>query len=167
MTHSSPAFRTGLGHDLHRLVDGCVLVLGGVEIPAPVGFDTHSDGDVLCHALIDALAGAMALGDLGTHYPENDEETQDARSLDLVREFADVVASAGYEVANVDTFVMLGTVRLRPHIEQMRENLADALRIEVSQVSVKARSNDGLGDEGLGRACGAWASVLICPTDRW
>lgn len=163
MTPGSPAFRTGIGHDVHRLVPGHVLVLGGVEIPAGVGFDTHSDGDVLSHALIDALAGAMALGDLGTHFPEDDEQTDDARSLDLVHEFAQVVADAGYVVANVDCFVVLGTVRLRPHIEAMRENLAGALGLHLTRVSVKARSNDGLGPEGEGVACGAWANVLVCP----
>lgn len=166
MTHGSPAFRTGIGHDVHRLVNGHVLVLGGVEISAGVGFRTHSDGDVLCHALIDALAGAMALGDLGTHFPEDDEETADACSLGLVKEFAEVISEAGYVVANVDCFIVLGTVRLRPHIEAMRENLAGALRIDLSQVSVKARSNDGLGFEGEGAACGAWANVLVCPAAR-
>lgn len=156
-------FRTGLGHDIHRLFPGRQLVLGGVSVPAEVGFDTHSDGDVLCHALIDALAGAIADGDLGTHYPEDDPDSEDARSLDFVREFAAYVRGAGYEIANVDAFVVLGPVKLRPHIEGMRTNLADALGVELAQVSVKARSNDGLGPEGEGAACGAWASVLVYP----
>ena len=91
-------FRTGLGHDIHRLVPGKDLVLGGVAIPADVGFDTHSDGDVLSHALIDALAGAIADGDLGTHFPEDDPEAEDARSLDFVREFAGHVQAAGFSV---------------------------------------------------------------------
>ncbi len=156
-------FRTGLGHDIHRLFPGRQLVLGGVSVPADVGFDTHSDGDVLCHALIDALAGAIADGDLGTHYPEDDPDSEDARSLDFVREFAAYVRGAGYEIANVDAFVVLGPVKLRPHIEGMRTNLADALGVELAQVSVKARSNDGLGPEGEGAACGAWASVLVYP----
>lgn len=156
-------FRTGLGHDIHRLSPGGELVLGGVAVPAEVGFDTHSDGDVLCHAVIDALAGAIADGDLGTHYPEDNPDTQDARSLDFVREFAAYVGRAGYTIANVDAFVVLGPVKLRPHIEGMRANLAEALGLELAQVSVKARSNDGLGPEGEGDACGAWASVLVCP----
>lgn len=156
-------FRTGLGHDIHRLSPGGELVLGGVAVPADVGFDTHSDGDVLCHAVIDALAGAIADGDLGTHFPEDDPETQDARSLDFVREFAAYVRAAGYAIANLDAFVVLGPVKLRPHIDGMRANLADALGLELAQVSVKARSNDGLGPEGEGSACGAWASVLVYP----
>lgn len=153
--------RTGIGHDIHRLFPGKALVLGGAHVPADVGFDTHSDGDVLCHALIDALAGAMADGDLGTHFPEDDPAAQDARSLEFVRTFAAHVRGSGYEIVNVDSFVVLGPVKLRPHIEAMRANLADALGVDVAQVSVKARSNDGLGPEGEGTACGAWVSVLI------
>ena len=156
-----PPFRVGTGHDVHRLTEGRPLVLGGVQIPSVVGFDTHSDGDVLSHALVDALAGAIADGDLGTHFPEDDPEAEDARSLDFVRHLVALVRAAGYQIANVDSFVVLGTTRLRPHLDGMRRNLADALEVDFTQVSVKARSNDGLGDEGAGRACAAWATVLI------
>jgi 2-C-methyl-D-erythritol 2,4-cyclodiphosphate synthase len=156
-----PPFRVGSGHDVHRLVQGGVLVLGGVQVPSTVGFDTHSDGDVLSHALVDALAGAIADGDLGTHFPEDDPDAQDARSLDFVRHLVGLVRTAGYEVANVDCFVVLGTVKLQAHLAGMRRNLADVLGVDITQVSVKARSNDGLADEGEGRACGAWATVLI------
>jgi 2-C-methyl-D-erythritol 2,4-cyclodiphosphate synthase len=158
------SFRTGLGHDVHRLFPDHPLVLGGVEVPSPAGFDTHSDGDVLSHALVDALAGAIADGDLGTHFPENDPDAVDARSLDFVAQFAGNVAEAGYTVANVDAFVVLGTVKLRPHIEAMRANLAEALGVDLDRVSVKARSNDGLGPEGEGQACAAWVNVLVYPT---
>jgi 2-C-methyl-D-erythritol 2,4-cyclodiphosphate synthase len=132
-------------------------------VSTEVGFNTHSDGDVLSHALIDALAGAIADGDLGTHYPENDPEAEDARSLDFVVEFGQYVRQAGYEIENIDAFVVLGTVRLRPHIEAMRQNVAEALGLELPKVSVKARSNDGLGPEGEGTACAAWVSVLVYP----
>ena len=142
---------------------GYPLVLGGVEIPSDVGFNTHSDGDVLCHALVDALAGAISHGDLGTHFPEENDEDQDARSLRFVEEFAGYLAQAGYRIGNVDCFVVLGTVRLRPHIESIRRNLAKALDIDLECVSVKARSNDGLGPEGEGTACSAWANVLVDP----
>lgn len=138
-------------------------MLGGVEITTDVGFDTHSDGDVLCHALVDALAGAIADGDLGTHYPEDDPDAADARSLDFVEEFAGYVKQAGYAVGNVDCFIVLGTVRVRPHIDVMRQNLAKAIGVELDRVSVKARSNDGLGPEGEGTACAAWVSVLVYP----
>jgi 2-C-methyl-D-erythritol 2,4-cyclodiphosphate synthase len=163
MPDHTPAHRTGLGHDIHRLVPGKPLILGGVDISSGVGFDTHSDGDVLCHALIDALAGAIADGDLGTHFPENDPDAQDARSLGFVEQFAGHVASAGYAVANVDCFVVLGTIRLRPHVAAMRANIAAALGIDLERVSIKARSNDGIGPEGEGTACGAWANVLVYP----
>lgn len=164
MSTPAPPFRLGLGHDVHRLVPGRPLVLGGVEITTDVGFDTHSDGDVLCHALIDALAGAIADGDLGTHFPEDDPNAADARSLGFLEEFAAHVVESGYAIANVDCFVVLGTVRLRPHVDAMRQNIAEALGIELQRVSVKARSNDGIGPEGEGTACGAWANVLIYPT---
>lgn len=163
MADQSPPFRTGLGHDIHRLVPGKPLVLAGVHIESDVGFDTHSDGDVVSHALVDALAGAIADGDLGTHFPEDDPDAEDARSLDFVDQFAAHVAAAGYAIANVDCFVVLGTIRLRPHIQGMRSNLAAALGIDVGRVSVKARSNDGIGPEGEGTACAAWASVVVYP----
>jgi 2-C-methyl-D-erythritol 2,4-cyclodiphosphate synthase len=158
------SYRTGLGHDIHRLIPGRPLVLGGVHVGAERGFDTHSDGDVLSHAIVDALAGAIADGDLGTHFPENDPDAQEARSLDFVASFAAHVRSAGFTISNVDAFVVLGPIKLRPHIEKMRENVAGALGIPLEQVSVKARSNDGLGPEGEGLACSAWASVLVHPT---
>ena len=159
-----PEYRTGLGHDIHRLVPGTALVLGGLTIPSPFGFDTHSDGDVLCHALIYALAGAIADGDLGTHFPEDDPAAADARSLDFVEQFAGHLRAGGWTISNVDAFVVLGTTRLRPHLGQMRANIAVALSIEESRVSIKARSNDGIGPEGEGTACAAWANVLVYPT---
>jgi 2-C-methyl-D-erythritol 2,4-cyclodiphosphate synthase len=158
-----PPFRVGTGHDIHRLMEGYALVLGGVQVPSRVGFNTHSDGDVLSHALVDALAGAIGDGDLGTHFPQDDPDTENARSLEFVAEFARHVRAAGYETANVDCFVVLGTTKLRPHLDGMRRNLAEALDVDIQQVSVKARSNDGLGEEGQGRACAAWATVLVYP----
>jgi 2-C-methyl-D-erythritol 2,4-cyclodiphosphate synthase len=136
-------------------------VLGGVPVPADHGFDTHSDGDVLSHAVIDALAGALADGDLGTHFPEDDPAADDARSLDFVVEFLATVRGHGYRVSSLDSFVVLGTVRLRPHLDQMRDNLAAALQMPPDRVSVKARSNDGIGLEGTGQAVSATAVVLI------
>ena len=136
-------------------------MLGGVPVPADHGFDTHSDGDVLSHAVIDALAGALADGDLGTHFPEDDPAADDARSLDFVVEFLATVRGHGYRVSSLDSFVVLGTVRLRPHLDQMRDNLAAALQMPPDRVSVKARSNDGIGLEGTGQAVSATAVVLI------
>lgn len=158
--------RIGAGHDIHGLFPGEPLVLGGVTIPSDKGFRTHSDGDVLCHAVIDALAGAMADGDLGTHYPEDDPEAEDARSLDFVTEFAGYVRDHGFELVNIDSFVVLGPVKLVRHLKEMRANLAAALGLPAGSVSVKARSNDGLGDAGRGDAAEAWAyALLLAPAD--
>jgi len=153
--------RVGVGWDIHRLVPGHRLVLGGVEVPAPAGFATHSDGDVLCHALVDAMAGALADGDLGVHFPEDDPEAEEARSLDFVTAFAARLRGQGWAVGSLDSFVVLGTVRLRPHLEAMRANLAAALGIDLGRVSVKARSADGLGPEGTGEAASATVVVLV------
>jgi 2-C-methyl-D-erythritol 2,4-cyclodiphosphate synthase len=153
--------RVGLGYDIHRLFPGRVLVLGGVTIPAAVGFDTHSDGDVLSHAVVDAMAGAVGDGDLGTHFPEDDPAAEDARSLDFVAEFNGTLRGHGYRVTSLDSFVTLGTVRLRPHLAAMQTNLAEALELEVGRVSVKARSADGIGPEGTGEAVSATAVLLI------
>lgn len=157
------ATRVGIGYDIHRLVVDHQLVLGGVSVPAPAGFRTHSDGDVLCHAVVDALAGAIADGDLGTHFPEDDPAADDACSLEFVRSFAATVADAGYRVVGLDSFVVLGTVRLRPHLDAMRDNLATALGVDPRRVSVKARSNDGLGLEGEGHAASATAAGAAGP----
>ncbi len=153
--------RIGAGHDIHGLYPGHPLVLGGVTVPSDRGFDTHSDGDVLCHALIDALAGAMADGDLGTHFPEEDPDAADAYSLDFVTQFAGYLREHGYQLVNVDAFVVLGPVKLRPHLDQMRRNLAQALDVGLARVSVKARSNDHFGESGRGDAAEAWAHVLL------
>lgn len=157
----TPDVRVGLGYDIHRLHLGHRLVLGGVEIPAESGFATHSDGDVLSHAVVDALAGAIADGDLGTHFPEDDAAADEARSLDFVTHFLETVTARGYRVTSLDSFIVLGTVRLRPHLDAIRDNLAEALSLAPSRVSVKARSNDGIGPEGEGVAVSATAVVLV------
>lgn len=151
----------GLGRDIHALYDQWPLVLGGVAIESPKGFNTHSDGDVLSHAIVDALAGAIADGDLGTWFPENDPDAENARSLEFVAEMMRTVRSRGWRLEHLDSFVTLGTVRLRPYLENMRSNVAEALDLSVEHVSVKARSNDGLGLEGMGEACSAQAIVLL------
>lgn len=161
----SKSIRVGYGHDIHVLHPGYPLVLGGVDVPAESGFNTHSDGDVLCHAIIDAMAGAMADGDLGTHFPEDDPDAEDAVSLEFVREFGRYAREKGFDLGNLDSFITLGTTRLRPYLDQMRHNLAEALGVELGRVSVKARSNDGLGDEGKGRAASASAVVTLFPSD--
>jgi 2-C-methyl-D-erythritol 2,4-cyclodiphosphate synthase len=155
--------RVGIGHDIHRLVAGRRLVLGGVHIEAVKGFDTPSDGDVLCHALIDALAGALVDGDLGRFFPADDDPAaQGARSIEFLRAMGAHVSSRGFAVEHVDSYLTLGTTRLGPHLDSMRANLADARSVAVDRVSVKARTNDGLGPDGEGRAASATAVVLLC-----
>jgi 2-C-methyl-D-erythritol 2,4-cyclodiphosphate synthase len=160
------AGRVGLGHDVHRLAPGRPLVLGGVIVPADAGPDTPSDGDVLCHALLDALAGALVEGDLGRFFPADDDPAaQGASSLDYVTRMGAHVAARGLAVAHVDAFVTLGTTRLAAHLDAMRGALADALGADVARVSVKARTNDGLGPEGEGRAVAATVVVLVGARD--
>jgi 2-C-methyl-D-erythritol 2,4-cyclodiphosphate synthase len=155
--------RVGIGHDIHRLVADRRLVLGGVDIAAEKGFDTPSDGDVLCHALIDALAGALVDGDLGRFFPADDDPAaQGARSIEFVRAMGAHVATCGFAVEHVDAYITLGTTRLGPHLDGMRANLADAMSVSVERVSVKARTNDGLGPDGEGRAASATTVVLLC-----
>lgn len=154
-------FSVGYGRDLHALFNGYILTLGGVAITSSTGFNTHSDGDVLSHAIVDALAGAIAEGDLGTWFPEDDPNAQNARSLDFVAQRGNVIRSRGNRIEHLDSFVVLGPVRLRPYIAEMRDNVSKALDISLEHVSVKARSNDMLGLEGEGKACSAQAMVLL------
>ena len=154
--------RIGIGHDIHRLVPGRTLTLGGVAVPADVGFATPSDGDVLVHALIDAIAGALGHGDMGRYFPaDSDPEAEGARSVDWLPRMAAHVAGEGLAVEHVDSLVTLGTVRLGPHLGAMRATVADALGVPAEAVSVKARSNDGLGPEGRGEAASATVAVLL------
>jgi 2-C-methyl-D-erythritol 2,4-cyclodiphosphate synthase len=160
------AARVGLGHDVHRLAAGRPLVLGGVAVPADAGPDTPSDGDVLAHAVLDALAGALVEGDLGRFFPADDDPAaQGARSLDYVRRMGAHVAGRALAVAHLDAFITLGTTRLGPHLDAMRGALAEALGADVARVSVKARTNDGLGPEGEGRAVAATVVVLVGARD--
>ncbi len=144
--------RVGIGYDIHPLERGRPLVLGGVRIPHEAGLGGHSDADVLTHALIDALLGAAALGDIGQHFPPDDPRYRDANSLDLLRQTVRMAAEAGYRIVNVDATVVAEEPKLSPHIEAMRSALAEALGADASAVSVKATTANRLG--ALGRAEG-------------
>jgi len=157
----SESQRIGIGYDIHRLVEGRKLVLGGVEIPFEKGLQGHSDSDVLSHAICDALLGAAALGDLGTHFPDNDPRWADASSLDFLAQAVQFIAERGYSIENVDSTVFAEQPRLRPHIDSIRESLASALRIGVDQVSVKAKTNEGLESIGRAEAIAAQSIVLL------
>jgi 2-C-methyl-D-erythritol 2,4-cyclodiphosphate synthase len=157
---SHPA-RIGIGYDIHRLVEGRKLVLGGVEIPFAKGLLGHSDSDVLSHAICDALLGAAALGDIGTHFPDSDPKWSGASSLDFLAHAVEMLAERGYQVINVDTTVIAEQPKLTKHIRAMRESLASTLRIELDQVSIKAKTNEGLESVGQGLAISAQAIVLL------
>jgi 2-C-methyl-D-erythritol 2,4-cyclodiphosphate synthase len=153
--------RIGHGYDVHRLVEGRKLILGGVDIPHPVGLLGHSDADVLTHAVMDALLGAAAMGDIGKHFPDSDPTYKGADSLALAAEVARRIRAAGYEIGNVDATVLAQKPKLAPHIPQMRQNLADALGIPTEDVSVKATTEEGLGFTGTEQGIAAHAVCLL------
>ena len=149
--------RTGIGYDIHRLAADRRLVLGGVAIEHPMGLVGHSDGDVLLHALMDALLGAANLGDLGRHFPSDDPAYAGARSVELLRRVGGLVRERGLTVSSLDATVIAQAPRLAPQVQAMRETIAKALDIVVDRVSVKATTNDGLGVIGAGEAIAALA----------
>lgn len=153
--------RIGHGYDLHALADGRRLVLGGVEIPHDRGPIAHSDGDVLLHALADALLGAAALGDIGQHFPDTDPAYSGADSRVLLRRVVALVQAAGYAVANVDVTVLAQRPKLAPHRDAMRANMAADLGLDIDAVSVKATTTEGLGPVGRGEAIAAHAVCLL------
>jgi 2-C-methyl-D-erythritol 2,4-cyclodiphosphate synthase len=153
--------RAGIGYDIHRLAADRRLVLGGVAIEHPTGLAGHSDGDVLLHALMDALLGAANLGDLGRHFPSDDPAYAGAGSLGLLRRVGALIREAGFAVASLDATVIAQAPRLAPYIGAMRDAVAGALGIESGRVSVKATTNDGLGVVGSGEAIAALAIALL------
>ena len=155
------AVRIGHGYDVHRLVEGRKLILGGVEIPYERGLLGHSDADVLTHAVMDALLGALALGDIGKHFPDTDPRYAGADSIALLRHVAALVREQGYRLGNLDATVLAQAPKLAPHIMQMRENLAAAIGCEVSRVSVKATTEEGLGFTGQKQGIAAHCVCLL------
>ena len=155
--------RIGLGYDVHRLVPGRPLILGGIHIESDLGLLGHSDADVLTHAVVDALLGAAALGDIGQHFPDTDEAWRGADSLALLRAVVMKVADEGWAVSNVDATVVLQRPKLRPHVDAMRANLAAALGIEAGRVSVKATTGEGIGFVGREEGAAAHAVALLEP----
>jgi len=153
--------RIGYGYDVHRLVAGRRLILGGVEIPHDLGLDGHSDADVLVHAVADALLGAACLGDIGQHFPDTDARYRGISSLVLLKEIALLLERSGYEVGNIDATVILERPRIMPHAVAMRTNIARALGIAPDAVSVKATTGEGLGFTGRGEGAAAHAVALL------
>lgn len=153
--------RIGTGYDIHRLVGGRPFVLGGVVLEYPRGPHGYSDGDALAHAIIDALLGAAALGDIGRHFPPGDPQWLNASSIDLLRQTCDLLAQAGFVVHNVDSTVVLEEPRLGPYVDRIRAVLAEAMQVPVERVSVKAKSNEGLDAVGSKEAVAAHAVALL------
>ena len=153
--------RIGHGYDVHRLCENRKLIIGGVEIPYEKGLLGHSDADVLLHAISDALLGAAALGDIGCIFPDNDEKYKDAASLVLLSQVVDLLKENGFSVNNIDCTVIAQNPKMKPHIEKMRSNISSACKIDMSCVSVKATTEEGLGFSGSGEGIAAHAVCLI------
>jgi 2-C-methyl-D-erythritol 2,4-cyclodiphosphate synthase len=153
--------RIGFGNDIHRLVDGKLLVLGGITIDSDLGADGHSDADALTHAITDAIFGALAAGDIGSHFSDGEERWKNAESFVFLRYAVGLMKEKGFAIENVDSTVSLEKPKLRPYIDAMRESLAVALEVEVDRVSVKAKTGEGVGVVGTRAAIRAEAVVLL------
>jgi 2-C-methyl-D-erythritol 2,4-cyclodiphosphate synthase len=154
-------FRIGHGYDIHRFMEGRALILGGVRIDFHLGLDGHSDADVICHAVMDALLGALSLGDIGQHFPTNDPLYKGADSIELLKRVKGMVSKRGYAVVNVDISVIAEKPKLAPHAAQMKANLAAALGIETDRVSIKATTNENIGLVGRGEGIAAFSVALL------
>ena len=154
--------RIGQGWDVHRIAPGRALILGGITVPSEFGLEGHSDADVLSHAITDALLGALALGDIGMHFPDTDPRWKGADSLQFLSHARDLVANAGYTIANVDSTVILERPKLKDFRAAIREKLAETLGLETSHVSVKFKTAEKVGPVGEGRSAEAQAVVMIC-----
>ena len=154
-------FRIGEGYDVHRLTEGRKLILGGVDIPFTKGLDGHSDADVLVHAIMDALLGAAALGDIGKLFPDNDDAYLGADSIELLKKVVKVISDKGYNIVNIDSTIIAQKPKLAPYIDSMRANIAAAMGADKDAVSVKATTEEGLGFTGTGEGIAARAIALI------
>ena len=154
-------YRIGNGYDVHRLVEGRKLILGGVDIPHNLGLDGHSDADAVVHALCDALLGACGAGDIGKHFPDTDDRWKGVSSLFLLEKVADILQQRGYQVANADCTIVAQKPKLAPHIEAMKANLASALNIETHRINIKATTTEHLGFAGREEGIAAYAVALL------
>ena len=154
-------FRVGHGYDVHKLVEDRKLIIGGVEIPHYKGLLGHSDADVLAHAICDALLGAAALGDIGKHFPDNNDRYKDIDSLVLLEKVCELIRNKGYEISNVDSTILAQAPKLRPYIDEMRSKLAKAMKLDIDELSVKATTEERLGFTGREEGIAAHAVVLL------
>jgi 2-C-methyl-D-erythritol 2,4-cyclodiphosphate synthase len=153
--------RIGIGYDIHRLEAGRPLILGGLTIPHTKGLVGHSDADAVCHAITDAMLGALALGDIGSHFPDTDPQYKGADSVKLMQVVLEKVAALGWGIENIDVNVVAQAPKLRPHIDAMRASVAGALGVDAGRVSIKARTNEHVGPEGREEAISTQAVVLL------
>ncbi len=153
--------RIGMGYDVHRLVEDRDLIIGGVKIPFEKGLLGHSDADVLLHAIMDALLGAAALGDIGKHFPDTDEAYKGADSVSLLEKVGELLEQEGFLIENIDATIIAQAPKMRPYIDAMREKIAQALAIDVKQVSVKATTEEGLGFTGTGEGISSQAICML------
>lgn len=159
--------RIGTGYDVHRVTDNRKMIIGGVEIPYEKGLLGHSDADVLLHAIMDSLLGAAALGDIGKHFPDSDEKYKGISSLILLEKVGDILSDAHFIIENIDSTIIAQRPKMAPYIETMRENIAKALKIPVSSVSVKATTEEGLGFTGSGEGIAAQAVSLLTTVENY
>ncbi len=154
-------FRIGQGYDVHKLICDRKLIIGGVDIPYEKGLLGHSDADVLTHAIMDALLGALALGDIGGHFPDSDPEYSGADSLALLKKVSEIIKNHGYEISNIDSTIIAQKPKMAPHIEAMRKNMASVLEISIEKISIKATTEEGLGFTGEGLGISSSAICLL------
>lgn len=159
--------RVGMGYDVHKLVEGRKLILGGVDIPYEKGLLGHSDADVLLHAIMDALLGAAALGDIGRHFPDTDEQYRGASSIELLKTVGRLLDENHYIIENIDATIIAQKPKMMPHIENMRENIARALNIELGKINVKATTEEGLGFTGSGAGISAQAICSLVSVSNY
>ena len=159
--------RVGMGYDVHRLTEGRPLILGGVEIPYEKGLLGHSDADVLLHAIMDALLGAAALGDIGRHFPDTDPAYEGISSIRLLEQTGALLEEADYAIGNIDAVIIAQRPKMAPYIPRMREHIAEALKISVSQINIKATTEEGLGFTGTGEGISAQAVCALLPVANY
>ena len=163
MKNKSPKFRIGNGYDIHRLVEGRDLIIGGVKLQHPdnLGLDGHSDADVLCHSIMDALLGALSLGDIGKYFPPSDQKWKNSDSLLLLSNVIELIRNQGWEVNNIDSVIVAERPKINPHVELMKNKISNTLQIDVDFIGIKATTNERLGPEGREEGISCQSVVLL------
>ncbi len=157
--------KIGIGYDVHQLVEGRKLIIGGIEIPYPKGLLGHSDADVLIHAIMDSILGALSLGDIGKHFPDTDPQYKDISSLILLKRVYDIMRSENYTIGNIDAIVVAQEPKLSPYIDSMKEKIADVLKVSKDKINIKATTTEKLGFEGRKEGIGAYSVCLLVPIE--